>query len=220
LATVAYIKLNALVTVYLTTAVKFIHTYVSNSTFYSEPLKERRLKLVGVLLNRKHILSYMCGIQAQSRLTLICALVCWSIVYTSSTIMGQTTNRGLFTCSYIKSVAWHHKSRTWHPRFDYSRICRPTVYLLTSTYIRPVGVLLQRNPYSCCRAWYFWSIPCSWKNNAVQSTLIWNIYIAHFGELQYLESEAIIVYGSWYYSVRFFWTTLYSAYKQDAYRLI
>jgi len=41
---------------------------------------------------------------------------------TSSTIMAQTTNHGLFTCSYTKLVTWHHKSRTWHPRFDYT--CR------------------------------------------------------------------------------------------------
>ena len=38
---------------------------------------------------------------------------------TSSTILAQTANRGSLTCSDIKSVTWHHKSRTWHPRFFY-----------------------------------------------------------------------------------------------------
>ena len=33
---------------------------------------------------------------------------------TSSTILAQTTNRGLFTCLYIKSGTWHHMSVTWY----------------------------------------------------------------------------------------------------------
>ena len=50
-----------------------------------------------------------------------------NISSTGSTILAQTANRELFTCSYmdIKSVTWHQKSRTWHPRFDYTGIIDP-----------------------------------------------------------------------------------------------
>ena len=45
-----------------------------------------------------------------------------TVTVTSSTILAQTANCGLFTCVCVKSWTCYRKSRTCHPRFNYTGI--------------------------------------------------------------------------------------------------
>ena len=52
---------------------------------------------------------------------------------TGSIILTHYRNRGLYTCSCIKSWTCYHETETCHPRFDHTGIVELVLLMLTMT---------------------------------------------------------------------------------------